>query len=188
MTVSAPQGRLFTPRERWVIRLEPGQDRVPHLTDCFDRAKGDILAVCGEMDPALWEDERLIQALRRFLSREKENRFVVAFSRETDCKTPEQAEESLRQRNPNLIDMAMKRSEAVQIYWLPQRPEAHYALCNSSVMLESGHSAYGKPRVTFILDDPDFANERGRIFWGFIKYKRATLLPLASQPAVMNGS
>lgn len=170
-------GTLFTPKQRHVSVLKPNEDRLPLLVYCIDHAVYEILCVCGEADPNLWEDELLIQAIRRFLSRGSDSHLIFTFSRSEACDTPEQAVVSLKESNPKLVGVVGEFSNKVQIYWTPIRPEAHYAIFDSSIMFESRHTAYGSPEVTFIFNRPHTAAKWRGHFFEFIKH--AHLLQVA---------
>lgn len=164
------QGTLFAHRQRHVLKLKPNEDRVPALVYCIDNTEYEISCVFGEADPSLWENELIIQAMRRFLARGSDNHLIVAFARSDECKTPDQAIASLKVKNPKLIKAARDYTDKVQIYWTPIRPSGHYAIFDNSVMFESEHPANGKPEVTFIINRPEIARKWRGHFYEFIKY------------------
>jgi len=170
-------GPIDTPEEQWLSSRNPEQTRWKYINS-IGEFKSSVKIVTGEANGKLFDRTELADALSNGLRENRNATVRFVFHKNEDKDT---ARQSFETENTHI--MAVKRvfSERVHLYWVPLRPEQHYAVIDDeTVILEQPNHRGGEPFWGKIVKDSNIALEWENRFDEYVKY--CVELPFAVSP------
>ena len=134
--------------EIWLESCE-SERSLGEFINLINSAEKELKLVCGELDPKIYEDEKVIKALGNFLK--KGGRLKIIFS--SPC-------EEFKNCHPNLFKLFKKRGlkGLVDLYPAKKRPMQHFTLADTkNLLIEApNHLPFGKRPSIIIYNDDKF--------------------------------
>jgi len=132
-------------KEIWLESNESEKSLGEFINLIYSASK-EIKLVCGELDPKIYEDEKVIKAFKSFL--EKKGKLKIIFS--SDCKEFEDS-------HPKLYKLIYNNGfqELVSLYTAKKRPIQHFTLADTkNILIEApNHAPFGSRSSIIIYDD-----------------------------------
>lgn len=128
----------------------------------INSAENELKLVCGELDPKIYEDEKVIKAFENFLN--KKGTLKIIFS--SKCK-------EFKDSHPMLYGLFEKPDfkEFVSLNTAKKRPIQHFTLADSKNLLIEApdHLPYGKRPSIIIYNDTELGSVLENKFEEYIK-------------------
>ncbi len=147
--------------EVWILASQK-EKNVKEIAKLIKSGKKEVKMVCGEFDPEVYDDSRIVEALKEFISdnrpevdkKDKIKEVKIIFSKIININNATgESNEELRYSHPNLLRMINENGykDYFKIFNSKVRPLQHFIVVDSmNILIESIHEPFA-PRSAIII-------------------------------------
>ncbi len=112
------------------------------LAEILNRSTSRVRVLAGELDPAYFERDEVIDSIRHFLDKNEKSELQIMFHKTNGSIA--NVLTAIRKENPKLVSLINSYDSRIQCYWLPKRPTHHYVVGDAQNLLleEPNHPEY----------------------------------------------